>query len=260
MKKPLLWFKPDPNQPRKTFSDNELRQLGESMKAHGQLQPVGARADGTMLWGERRRRAAPFGGLTELEVIITDRKLSDSEVKVIQLVENVHRVELLGYEKWVAGTELLAMNPGWQLKDLAECLKLDPSMVTRLMSPSKCIAAWQEALKAGKVGISDCYAASRLPEAEQPWLLALKLSGASRDSLEREAKKRRNGPSVVKMDRVKIPLPNNMCIVVTGDSLDMAAVANVLGEVSKECRKAADTFDVKTWQSMMRDRSKARAS
>ena len=37
--KPLSWFKANPNQPRKEFSDAELRSLGASLKSQGQLQP-----------------------------------------------------------------------------------------------------------------------------------------------------------------------------------------------------------------------------
>src|SRR5208282_2832454 len=102
LKKPLSWFKPDPNQPRKSFNEAELRTLGESMKAIGQIQPVGAKLDGTQLWGERRRRAAELVGITELWVVIAEKPLSDFEVKVIQVVENVHRADLSGYEKWMA--------------------------------------------------------------------------------------------------------------------------------------------------------------
>ena len=56
--KPLAFFKPDPSQPRKHFTQSDLSSLGASMKALGQLQPVGAKPDGTLLWGERRYRAA----------------------------------------------------------------------------------------------------------------------------------------------------------------------------------------------------------
>src|SRR5205085_5498369 len=141
----------------------------------GQLQPGGAKPDGTLLWGERRFRAAPLAGLTELSAIITDRPLSDSDIRLIQLTENMLRADLTGYEKWLACTELMAMNPEWQMKDLAGHLHLDPSMVTRLLSTSKCIEAAQNALREGKIGISDCYAISKLPPAEQASLLAKKL-------------------------------------------------------------------------------------
>ena len=73
-RKPLSWFKIDKNQPRKSFNEAEDRALGESMQRLGQLQPTGAMADGTLLWGERRYRAAQFVGINELSVIITDKR------------------------------------------------------------------------------------------------------------------------------------------------------------------------------------------
>ena len=165
--KPLSWFKRNPNQPRKDFSDAELRSLGASMKAQGQLQPAGAMADGTLLWGERRLRAAELFGIKELSVIITDRVLRDTEIRLIQLAENIHRADLTGYEKWVACYELLTLNPAWNQKDLADHLHLDPSQVTRLLSPSKCVQEAQDALKAGKITISDTYAISKEDEANR---------------------------------------------------------------------------------------------
>ena len=145
--KPLAFFKTDPKQPRKQYTESDLRSLGASMKTLGQLQPVGARPDGTLLWGERRYRAAQMVGLPELSVIMTDRKLSDSEIRLIQLTENMHRADLTGYEKWLACSELMSMNPTWQMKDLAQHLSIDPSMATRILSPSRCSPAWQQALK-----------------------------------------------------------------------------------------------------------------
>ena len=140
------------------------------------------------------------------------------------------------------------------LKDLAEHLCLDQATLTRIMSPSKCTAEWQEALKAGKVGISDCYAASKLPESEQAGLLALKLSGMSRDNLERHARKQRAKPSVKMSEGEDRPSKQDF----RGserDNFGMAEVVDVLSDALKEARKAAEQYDVKTFQSMMRDRA-----
>ena len=182
VKKPLSWFKVNP-QVRKTFDEESLRRLGESLKVR-QLQPVLAQPDGTVIAGERRLRAAQLVGLETLEVKIADRQLSDSEIKLWQLTENMQREDLAGYEKWLACTEILAMNVDWQAKDLAEHLHLDPSSITRLLSASKTVGPVQDAFKEGKLGVSDVYAISKLPPADQLGLLALKLSGASRDALE----------------------------------------------------------------------------
>jgi hypothetical protein len=110
-------------------------------------------------------------------------------------------------------------------------------------------------LKAGKVGISDCYAASKLPAKEQAELLRMKLDGASRDALERQSRKKRSKVDAVKLAKVKIALPGKVSVVLSGDTLGMNEVVNVLSDALKEARKAVDVYDVKTWQAMLRDKA-----
>lgn len=257
--KPLTWFKPDPNQPRKHFDETRLRELAESLKARGQLQPVLAKPDGTLLAGERRKRAAPLAGLTELLTIITDRMLSDTEIKLIALTENLQREDLTGYEKWLNSAELLFMNPTWQMKDLAAELQKDPSSMTRILSPSKCIPAWQDALKDGKVGLSDCYAASKLTaEDAQAELLSLKLSGASRDAIEQAGRKKRNGnTAAVRVSRLKVPLASGATVQVSGPGITLDDAIEAAQAAIKEMKKAReDGLDSKTAQAVWRDKSR----
>lgn len=54
----LSFFKTDPKLPRKQFTEADLLSLVASLKNLGQLQPVGASLDGTLIWGERRYRLA----------------------------------------------------------------------------------------------------------------------------------------------------------------------------------------------------------
>lgn len=256
--KPLTWFKTDPRQPRKHFDEADLRQLGESLRKK-QLQPVLCQPDGTIVAGERRYRAALLAGLPTLEVKIADEQLSDVEVRVWQLVENMLRTDLSGYEQWTACAELMCMNPSWQMKDLAEHLNLDPSTVTRILSPCKCIEAWQDALRDGKVGISDCYAASKLPHDKQAGLLALKLSGASRDQIEEAARKTRRAPAQqVKLARVRCPLSAGTVVTVQGAEMDLDGVIEALQGALDAARKAnKESLDVRTAEKVWRDRAKA---
>jgi ParB family chromosome partitioning protein len=256
--KPSNWFKPDPNQPRKHFDEARLRELAESLKARGQLQPVLAKPDGTLLAGERRLRAAPLAGLTELLTIITDRMLSDSEIRLIQLTENMQREDLSGYEQWLGCAELMFMNPTWQMKDLAAELKKDASSMTRILSPSRCSPAWQNALKDRKVGISDCYAASKLPEDAQAELLALKLSGASRDAIEQAGRKKRNGDTQsVKVSRLKVPLASGVIVQVSGPAITLDDAIEATQAALKAMKKAReDGLDSKTAQAVFRDKSR----
>lgn len=256
--RPLEWFKTDTRELARHDDPETIRRQGEDMLAKGQLQPVGATEDGRMIFGHGRWLAAKAAGIKTLEVKLFPASLSDTQFKLIRAAENLQRKELTGYQKSLLCAELMSGNPTWQLKDLAEELHLDPSMVTRLLSPSKCIPAWQEALAAGKVGISDCYAASKLGEEEQAKLLRLKLSGASRDAIEQAGRNSRNSKArAIKLSRVKIAMPQGASVVVSGNELSMSDLVELLSDTLKEARKAADQYDVKTWVSMMRDRAKA---
>ncbi len=257
--KPLSWFKLDPNQPRKSFDEAALKPLAESMKAQGQLQPVGARPDGRLLWGERRYRAAPLAGLQELQAIITDRQMSESEIRVIQFTENMLREDLKPIEQVDGLEELARLNPGITNKALAELVHLDPSMVTRLRSISKVIPAVREALAAGKIGLSTAYAISKCESpAEQELMLAQALSGASRDAIEQAGRKARAASTpTVRMSKVKIAMPQGASVVVSGPELNMTDLVELLNETLKQARRAAEQFDVKTWVRMMADKARA---
>lgn len=85
----------NPYQPRKSFAEEELRELAESIKLHGVLQPLLVRRLGAgyeLIAGERRLRAARMAGLKEVPVLV--REISDREAGILALVENLQREEL----------------------------------------------------------------------------------------------------------------------------------------------------------------------
>jgi len=256
VKKPLGWFKAKP-QARKRFDEKELRQLGESLKVR-QLQPVVCLPDGTIIAGERRVRAAKLAGMSELDVRIIYDPLTEADFKWSQFTENLQRQDLTGYEQWRGCVELLQYHRGWNQKDLAEHLHVDPSMILRMLSPSKCIEAVQTALAEDKIGISDCYAISRMSEAEQATALAMKLGGASRDLLASYARRQANGDApVVRTSRVKCELGDGLSVILAGKELGLDEVIEALSMAQKEARKARDqNLDVKTWSAVMRDRAR----
>lgn len=87
---------PNKNQPRKTFNNERLNELAESIKSKGIIQPViiSRNTDGTynLIAGERRWRAAKIAGLKELPCLIKDYSSQDSIE--IALIENIQREEL----------------------------------------------------------------------------------------------------------------------------------------------------------------------
>jgi ParB family chromosome partitioning protein len=251
-------LRPDRNQPRKTRNPEKQRQLNESIALHGILEPLGVRADKiTLVWGEGRLIAALANGLKEVPAVVLDQSMAEWEYQNLQLVENVVRSDISHFELWQGCGRLLAANPGWGLKDLARSLSYDASAMTRIMSPSKCIPAWQEALKEGKVGISDCYAASKLPESEQPALLAMKLAGASRDAIERAGRKKRNeNTPEVRVNSLRCPLPSGTTVVIKGRELTLLDAIQALFDLSKAMKRASEEgIDGRTFARMCAERA-----
>lgn len=89
-------IEPNRDQPRQNFDGEALNELASSIAEHGVLQPLIIRPtpDGgyQLVAGERRWRAARIAGLTEVPVIV--KTLTDSEVSVIALIENLQRENL----------------------------------------------------------------------------------------------------------------------------------------------------------------------
>jgi ParB/RepB/Spo0J family partition protein len=254
--KPVSWIKLK-LQVRKYYDELDLRRLGESLRVK-QLQPVVCLPDGTLVCGERRVRSCLLVGKEIIDVRILDEQLTESQIRVYQLTENLQRSDLTGPEKWQSCLELKRIN-GWSNKELADNLHLDPSSITRILSPSDCIPAVQEAFLAGKCGISDCYAIAKFAESEQAAILAQKLGGATRDQLESAGRKIRSGhANTVKLSRIRAPLASGVEVVISGKELGLDDVIESLGELLKDAKKANESrIDVKTWSAVLKDKARA---
>jgi ParB family chromosome partitioning protein len=92
---------PDEDQPRKTFYNESLEELAQSIRERGVLQPIVVRPmpDGRyqIVMGERRYRASCIAGLTHMPAIV--RELSDEETKADALLENFQREDLNPIER-----------------------------------------------------------------------------------------------------------------------------------------------------------------
>jgi len=100
---------PNANQPRKTFDDERLAALAESIKQHGVVQPLIVQQDGDtyrIVAGERRWRAARLAGLETVPVIVRD--LSDRQVMEVALIENLQREDLNPIEEAEAYEKLIS--------------------------------------------------------------------------------------------------------------------------------------------------------
>ncbi len=88
-------IKPNKDQPRKTFDEEKIGELADSIKEHGLIQPIILRKSGKgyeIVAGERRWRACRKAGLKEIPCII--KELTDEQNMLIAIIENMQREDL----------------------------------------------------------------------------------------------------------------------------------------------------------------------
>jgi ParB family chromosome partitioning protein len=130
---PLAKIRPNPFQPRKTFSPAELGELQNSIAIHGVLQPVIVRPapDGyELIAGERRYRATEALGRKTIPAIIRDG-ISDQAMLQLALVENLQRADLDPLEK-ARGFQQLA-DQGLAQDEVARVVGLQRSTVANFL-------------------------------------------------------------------------------------------------------------------------------
>lgn len=94
---PLGDVVPDPDQPRKAFTEESLAELAASLKVHGVIQPILVRPRGEdgrhrLIAGERRWRAAAKAGLHDIPALVRD--VDEGQTAELALVENLQRADL----------------------------------------------------------------------------------------------------------------------------------------------------------------------
>lgn len=191
----LSEIEPNPNQPRKTFDQDAIDDLADSIRRYGLLQPLTVRPMAVgyqLVAGERRWRACRIAGLTEVPVVI--RELTDSEVAEIALVENLQREDLNPVEE-AAGYQALMDEFSLTQEDVAQRVGKSRSAVAnavRLLGLPKEILALVET---GKISAGHGRALLAFKDKEEQAKAARIASfGANVREIERLAKKA-DGPT-----------------------------------------------------------------
>jgi len=126
-------IRPNPDQPRRHFSDEKLAELAASIKKHGIIQPIVVRPfDGgyQIVAGERRWRAAQKAQLHDMPAIV--RNFDDAETLEIALLENIQRQDLNPIEEAEAYKKLTDLF-GHSAAELAELVHKSRSHVANMM-------------------------------------------------------------------------------------------------------------------------------
>jgi ParB family transcriptional regulator, chromosome partitioning protein len=173
-------IEPNPRNPRRSFSDEALKQLAESMKRDGQIQPVVVRRVGStwqLIAGERRWRAARLAGLPSVAAV--QREATDEVAFRLALVENIHREDLSHQEKVEALDMLGEMVQGRGLRRTALELNMSAGWLSRRLSMRRDPVVFP-ALEEGRITFAQAHELLSAPAVARRTLLdkVLRLRGS----------------------------------------------------------------------------------
>lgn len=159
-------IEPNKDQPRKTFDDEALRQLADSIGKHGVIQPLIVRSlsngNYRIIAGERRWRAAKMAGLTDIPAVVRD-DLSDEQAMQIAMIENLQRENLNPIEEALGYKELID-NYKMTQERLASALGKARSTIANSLGLLTMPKAVQDLLKNGSLSAGHCKALKKIKD------------------------------------------------------------------------------------------------
>ena len=157
----------NPFQPRTEFSEEALRELAQSIKEQGVIQPVTVRKLGynkyQLISGERRLRASKLAGLTKIPVFI--RIANDEQMLELALIENIHRENLNAIEVAISYQRLIDECNLTQ-EQLSEKVGKSRSAIANFLRLLKLPAEIQIALRDGHISMAHARALINVDDKE----------------------------------------------------------------------------------------------
>ena len=162
---------PNPSQPRTQFDDEALRELADSIKQLGVIQPITVKKQDDnyiIISGERRWRASQMVGLKELPVYVRD--VDDENLHAMALVENIQRQDLNAIEI-ALGMQRLIEECNLTQEAMAEKVGKKRSTVSNYMRLLTLPSEVQLALKEGIITMGHAKAIASISPERQLWAL-----------------------------------------------------------------------------------------
>jgi ParB family chromosome partitioning protein len=151
---PIELIRPNPDQPRRSFSEDDLNELAASIREKGVIQPLVVRRDPSreggyqIVAGERRWRAAQRAQLHDLPVVVRD--FSDDEALEVAIIENIQRADLNPIEEAAGYRQLMDRFSHTQEK-LAEAMGKSRSHIANVLRLLTLPESVIEHLRAGRL-------------------------------------------------------------------------------------------------------------
>lgn len=157
---------PNPGQTRENFSKEKLNELARSIEAHGFVQPIVVRKQGSrfqIIAGERRWRAAQLLGLAKIPVLV--RVIADEKIMEAALIENVQRENLNPMEEAKA-YDRLANEFGLTQEEVAKRTGKNRSTVSNLLRLLNLSSFVQNLVREQRLSMGHARALLALPDAD----------------------------------------------------------------------------------------------
>ena len=227
---PLEQIEPNPNQPRREFDEDALRELANSINEIGIIQPITLRQvednKFQIIAGERRWRASQLAGLQAIPAYI--RTIKDESIMELALVENIQREDLNAIEIALAYEHLLSAE-GMTQERVSERVGKSRTAITNYLRLLKLPAQVQMALQKKEIDMGHARA-----------LLAID-SPSLQIKLFREIQK--HGYSVRKVEELAQKLKNGEDI--QSGKKTIATKASIPEEVTRIRQRLSDFLDTK---------------
>lgn len=196
----VIEIEPNRDQPRRTFDEEALEELANSIKAYGVLQPIIVNKKDDyyeIVAGERRWRAAKKAGLTEMPCIIKE-DITERSNKEIALIENLQRVDLNPIDK-AKGLKELIDDYGMTQKELADSIGISRGNIANSVRILNMDPRVIELAQEGKLTEGHCRNLVVIEDPEKQYKAALNIieRGESVRDIERRVK---NAKTIDKKD------------------------------------------------------------
>ena len=167
MEIPISEIRSNPYQPRKTFDEESLKELADSMKDHGIIQPIivkKAIKGYELIAGERRTKAAKIAGFETVPAIIRD--LNDQEMMEIALLENIQREDLNPIEEAEAYKNIIELEHFTQ-EEFAQKFGKSRSHVTNMLGLLNLPEVVKDSVKHKNLSMGHARALSKIEDEEK---------------------------------------------------------------------------------------------
>ncbi|HEY1928857.1 MAG TPA: ParB/RepB/Spo0J family partition protein [Caulobacteraceae bacterium] len=197
---PLELVRPNPEQPRRAFSQPELDELAESIRERGVIQPILVRplpeapSEHQIIAGERRWRAAQLAGLRTIPALVRD--LTPAEVMEVALIENIQRADLNALEE-ARGYQLMSERFSRTADEIARVVGKSRSHVANTIRLTRLPPGVQAHVEGGRLTAGHARALLDLEDAEvlADAIVARGLNVRQVEALARQARERAGRPS-----------------------------------------------------------------